>query len=101
MYLRVAYPLVLLFVMAALAMGAPDGVKKPKPSATPTQPPKPPPSASCSENLVCCLQASKPSDFSAKLILDLLHISLSSEQKGEDVGLTCSTLHKRGVGDTW
>ncbi|EJD07791.1 uncharacterized protein FOMMEDRAFT_16409 [Fomitiporia mediterranea MF3/22] len=99
MQLRGAYSLVLLSFLGLVA-GAPDGANKPKPSATPTGPPKPPPTSSCTNELLCCLQATDPTGLSAKLILDLLHISLTPEEKSEEVGLTCSTLHKRGFGDT-
>ncbi|KAL5505065.1 hypothetical protein ACEPAH_7728 [Sanghuangporus vaninii] len=101
MHFRVAYPLILLFSLLSLlslVVAAPDAADKPKPkpSATPTQPPKPPPTSTCSKELLCCLDSTSSTSFSAKLIIDLLHIDLTSEQKGEPVGLTCSTFPKFG-----
>ncbi|KAL5483608.1 hypothetical protein ACEPAI_8840 [Sanghuangporus weigelae] len=77
-------------------MAAPDAANKPKPkpSATPTQPPKPPPTSTCSKELLCCLDSTSWTSFSAKLLIDLLHIDLTPEQKNEPVGLTCNTLPK-------
>ncbi|PAV17976.1 hydrophobin 2 [Pyrrhoderma noxium] len=68
----------------------------PKPSATPTPKPKPPPASSCEDELVCCLTLESPSDISAALILGLLHIGLTSEQKKELVGLTCKDIDLTG-----
>ncbi|KAL5521004.1 hypothetical protein ACEPAG_8926 [Sanghuangporus baumii] len=98
MHFRLAYPLFLLFSLLSLAVATPDAANKPrpKPSATPTHPPKPPPTSTCSKELLCCLDSTSSTSFSAGLLIDLLHISLTPEQKNEPVGLTCDTLPKFG-----
>ena len=86
-----------LLSLIPFSVGALDvDTKKPKPSATPTPKPKPPPASSCKDELVCCLTLESPSDISAALILGLLHIGLTSEQKKELVGLTCKDIDLTG-----
>ncbi|KAH8110144.1 hypothetical protein DFH11DRAFT_809188 [Phellopilus nigrolimitatus] len=94
---KVAYPL--LFVLALLSLTLASADNQPKPSAKPTPTPKPPPVSSCKGEVLCCLSLEAPIERSVSLLLGLLGIKLTSEQEGEQCGLTCTTLSKRGLGD--
>ncbi|KAI5116966.1 hypothetical protein M0805_002168 [Coniferiporia weirii] len=86
-FLKVLYPLFLVFALlsVAFANSNPKPSQKPKPTPTPT--PKPP---SCSTELLCCLSLAEPVSLAVSVLLALLGIDLTSEQKGQECGLTCN-----------
>ncbi|THH09631.1 hypothetical protein EW145_g1860 [Phellinidium pouzarii] len=61
----------------------------PKPSAAPKPKPKPPSGPSCKKEPLCCQSLTESNASSTSILLELLGIFLTEDQKSKDCGLSC------------